>query len=235
MSSKTWFRPQKSDSTIFVASDLMDKLSDKITKAVQDLARSGLFEMVSHEGMDKHNPKKKMAGPRRGMQHYKLATWEAIQAKQEAKALCDELQLNRVSWSVVRSLTRLGARIWCKILTSESGIFSGVTSGEIAALRRLAELEDGRRRFLIMTTEFINSKKIFDSMRNEEVFKQAPVEGKARPQERSLRGFGFWPTSRSENRREYNRRVTEIVEESWAAADALCDEDAAMAGDAAES
>ena len=95
MSSKTWFRPQKSDSTIFVASDLMDKLSDKITKAVQDLARSGLFEMVSHEGMDKHNPKKKMAGPRRGMQHYKLATWEAIQAKQEAKALCDELQLNR--------------------------------------------------------------------------------------------------------------------------------------------
>ncbi|CAE7450966.1 UBC2 [Symbiodinium sp. CCMP2592] len=39
----------------------------------------------------------------------------------------------------------------------------------------------------------------------------------------------------SENRREYNRRVTEIVEESWAAADALCDEDAAMAGDAAES
>ena len=57
-------------------------------------------------------------------------------------------------------------------------------------------------RFLIMTTEFINSKKIFavisavdlialescnlghrsaeDSMRNEEVFKQAPVEGKAR-------------------------------------------------------
>jgi len=72
----------------------------------------------------------------------------------------------------------------------------GVTSGEIAALRRLAELEDGRRRFLIMTTEFINSKKLFDSMRNEEVFKQAPVEGKARPQERSLRGFGFWPTSR---------------------------------------
>merc|ERR1712061_811625 len=29
----------------------------------------------------------------------------------------------------------------------------------------------------------------------------------------------------SENRREYNRRVTQIVEESWAAADALCGED----------
>merc|ERR1712039_1170792 len=29
----------------------------------------------------------------------------------------------------------------------------------------------------------------------------------------------------SENRREYNRRVTQIVEESWAAADALCGEE----------
>ncbi|CAE7627493.1 UBC2 [Symbiodinium pilosum] len=38
----------------------------------------------------------------------------------------------------------------------------------------------------------------------------------------------------SENRREYNRRVTEIVEESWAAADALCEEDVAMTGIAAE-
>ena len=34
----------------------------------------------------------------------------------------------QVSWSVVRSLTRLGARIWCKILTSESGIFSAQSS-----------------------------------------------------------------------------------------------------------
>lgn len=32
------------------------------------------------------------------------------------------------------------------------------------------------------------------------------------------------PLGRSENRREYNRRVTEIVEESWAAADAMEDE-----------
>jgi len=71
----------------------------------------------------------------------------------------------------------------------------GVTTGEIAALRRLSELEEGRRRFLIMTTEFINVKKLFESMRCEEVFQQAPVEGKMRPQERS-RGFGFWPTSR---------------------------------------
>jgi len=52
----------------------------------------------------------------------------------------------------------------------------GVTYGEIAALRRLSALEEGRRRFLIATTEFTNTKRFFDSLRCEQVFKQPPVE-----------------------------------------------------------
>eukprot|EP00747_Dinoflagellata_sp_TGD_P168388 gnl/TRDRNA2_/TRDRNA2_194637_c0_seq1.p1 gnl/TRDRNA2_/TRDRNA2_194637_c0~~gnl/TRDRNA2_/TRDRNA2_194637_c0_seq1.p1 ORF type:complete len:680 (+),score=111.05 gnl/TRDRNA2_/TRDRNA2_194637_c0_seq1:80-2041(+) len=43
----------------------------------------------------------------------------------------------------------------------------GVTHGELAALRRLTELEEGRRRFLICTTEFLNPKKLFESMKCE--------------------------------------------------------------------
>lgn len=74
----------------------------------------------------------------------------------------------------------------------------GVTYGEVAALRRLSELEEGRRKFLIMTTEFTNTKKFFESLRCEEVFKQPPVEvpkATVKQQEKS-RGFGFWPGSR---------------------------------------
>ena len=37
-------------------------------------------------------------------------------------------------------------------------------------------------------------------------------------------GMGLLRLLRSENRREYNRRVTEIVEESWAAVDAMEEE-----------
>merc|ERR1712139_617878 len=74
----------------------------------------------------------------------------------------------------------------------------GVTYGEVAALRRLSELEEGRRKFLIMTTEFTNTKKFFESLRCEEVFKQPPVEvpkAVVKQQEKS-RGFGFWPGGR---------------------------------------
>eukprot|EP00927_Polykrikos_kofoidii_P066893 TRINITY_DN62452_c0_g1_i1.p1 TRINITY_DN62452_c0_g1~~TRINITY_DN62452_c0_g1_i1.p1 ORF type:complete len:688 (+),score=96.20 TRINITY_DN62452_c0_g1_i1:109-2064(+) len=75
----------------------------------------------------------------------------------------------------------------------------GVTYGEIAALRRLSELEEGRRKFLIVTTEFINHKKLFESLRPEQV-KQAPepVEtkeaktAKAPEQKKPSGGFGFF-------------------------------------------
>ena len=40
----------------------------------------------------------------------------------------------------------------------------GVTRGEIAALRRLSQLEGGRRKFLIITTEVTNYAKLFDSI-----------------------------------------------------------------------
>eukprot|EP00434_Breviolum_minutum_P027752 symbB.v1.2.024548.t1/scaffold2329.1/size82184/2 len=175
----------------------------------------------------------------------------------------------------------------------------GITYGEIAALRRLSQLEEGRRRFLIVTTEFINPKKLFESMCCDAVLALPPVDAdrssRASGGESRSRGFGHLlkqqvfetpaacdeiefhlesPKNRSidpsqnqwspiydisailtsiqslltdpnpnspanseaaklwsENRREYNRRVTEIVEESWAAADALEEdpEDGAMA------
>lgn len=75
----------------------------------------------------------------------------------------------------------------------------GVTYGEIAALRRLGELEEGRRRFLILTTEIINSKKFFESLRCEQVFKQPPPESAkpVKPQEPKRTGaFGFLPGGR---------------------------------------
>mmetsp|Transcript_58470 Transcript_58470/g.163033 ORF Transcript_58470/g.163033 Transcript_58470/m.163033 type:complete len:644 (-) Transcript_58470:14-1945(-) len=68
----------------------------------------------------------------------------------------------------------------------------GVTYGEIAALRRLSELEEGRRRFLVVTTEFTNAKKLFESMKCEQVFKQPPVEPRRpKPQEPKRTGGGF--------------------------------------------
>jgi len=74
----------------------------------------------------------------------------------------------------------------------------GVTHGEVAALRRLAELEEGRRRFLVVTTEFTNAKKLFDSLQCEQVFNQPPLEATrvAAPQEQRRGGFGFWPGAR---------------------------------------
>jgi len=73
----------------------------------------------------------------------------------------------------------------------------GVTHGEVAALRRLAELEEGRRQFLVMTTEFMGVRRLFDSMRCAQVFDQPPPEPwKAQPQEQQRRGFGFWPGAR---------------------------------------
>jgi len=73
----------------------------------------------------------------------------------------------------------------------------GVTHGEVAALRRLSELEEGRRRFLIVTTEFINTKKLFESLQCDQVFDQTPIEAArvAQPQEQR-RSFGFWPGAR---------------------------------------
>ncbi|CAK0793404.1 unnamed protein product [Prorocentrum cordatum] len=72
----------------------------------------------------------------------------------------------------------------------------GVTYGELAALRRLSELEGGERKFLVVTTELLNAKKLFDSLRCDEVFKQ-PLVAAARPAPKEeRRGFGFWPGGR---------------------------------------
>jgi len=73
----------------------------------------------------------------------------------------------------------------------------GVTHGEVAALRKLAELEEGRRRFLIVTTEFINAKKFFESLQCEQVFSQPPLEAtRVQAPQEQRRGFGFWPGAR---------------------------------------
>merc|ERR1711865_65427 len=65
----------------------------------------------------------------------------------------------------------------------------GVTYAEIAALRRLSELEDHRREFLIVTTEFMNAKKLFESLRCEQVFNQAPIEARRVKAPEPKRGF----------------------------------------------
>lgn len=69
----------------------------------------------------------------------------------------------------------------------------GVTYGEIAALRRLGEMQG--QRFLVVTTEFINTRTLFDSLKCEEIFRQVPV-GSRRGQEPQRKGFGFWPGGR---------------------------------------
>jgi len=69
----------------------------------------------------------------------------------------------------------------------------GVTYGEIAALRRLSEKEKGHRKFLIVTTELINTKKLFNYMRCEQVVSPALIDRKqaSRPQEQKKAGtFG---------------------------------------------
>lgn len=69
----------------------------------------------------------------------------------------------------------------------------GVTYGEIAALRRLSELEEGRRKFLVLTTEFTSPKRLFESLRCEQVTNRPPIETKKpKPQEQQRRGFGLW-------------------------------------------
>merc|ERR1712146_376626 len=75
----------------------------------------------------------------------------------------------------------------------------GVTYGEIAALRRLSKLEEGRRQFLVVTTEFVSAKKLFESLRCEQVFNQPSIEPrrvKAPPEPKRGTGFGFWPGGR---------------------------------------
>jgi len=72
----------------------------------------------------------------------------------------------------------------------------GLTYGEMAALRKLSEVEDGRRRFLVLTTEMLSTKKLFDSLRCEQVFNQPPVEARrvkapAAEQKRSGGFFSF--------------------------------------------
>merc|ERR1711959_28754 len=67
----------------------------------------------------------------------------------------------------------------------------GVTYGEIAALRKLSELEDHRREFLIVTTEFMNAQKLFNSLRCEQVFNQPPVEARKVRAPEPKRGSGF--------------------------------------------
>jgi len=83
----------------------------------------------------------------------------------------------------------------------------GVTYAEIAALRRLSQLEEGRRTFLVLTTEFLNAKRLFDSMQydatpltpppgSEAARAQRQRQEEERPQEQRRTGFGFWPGSR---------------------------------------
>eukprot|EP00415_Alexandrium_ostenfeldii_P003047 UN3047 len=74
----------------------------------------------------------------------------------------------------------------------------GVTHGEVAALWRLAELEEGRRRFLIVTTEFVSTKKLVESLECEQVFSQPPLEATrvAAPQDRRGGFGGFWSGAR---------------------------------------
>jgi len=83
----------------------------------------------------------------------------------------------------------------------------GVTHAEVAALRRLSQLEEGRRTFLVLTTEFLNVKRLFDSMQydatpltpppgSEAAKAQRVRQDQERPQEQRRTGFGFWPGSR---------------------------------------
>jgi len=83
----------------------------------------------------------------------------------------------------------------------------GVTHAEVAALRRLSQLEDGRRTFLVLTTEFLNAKRLFDSIQYDNTpLTPAPGSEAARAQqlqqqqqqqqEQRRSGFGFWPGSR---------------------------------------
>lgn len=66
----------------------------------------------------------------------------------------------------------------------------GVTYAEIAALRKLSEMEGSRRKFIIATTEFLGPKKLFDSLKNPEVFDKPPRETAAPKQETRSR-FGL--------------------------------------------
>lgn len=84
----------------------------------------------------------------------------------------------------------------------------GITHAEIAALRRLSQLEDGRRTFLVLTTEFLNAKRLFDSMQfDNTVLTPPPGSEAARTQQlqqqqqqqqsqKKNSGFGSWLGSR---------------------------------------
>mmetsp|Transcript_88343 Transcript_88343/g.175657 ORF Transcript_88343/g.175657 Transcript_88343/m.175657 type:complete len:647 (-) Transcript_88343:209-2149(-) len=80
----------------------------------------------------------------------------------------------------------------------------GITHAEVAALRRLSQLEEGRRTFLVLTTEFLSAKRLFDSMQYD-ITPLAPPPGSGsagaqqpqqQQQEQRRTGFGFWPGSR---------------------------------------
>jgi len=73
----------------------------------------------------------------------------------------------------------------------------GLTYGEMAAIRKLSETE-GNRKFLVLTTEMLNAKKLFNSLRYEGAFHEDTyLTSKAKPQAAPVRsGFGFWPGGR---------------------------------------
>jgi len=74
----------------------------------------------------------------------------------------------------------------------------GLTYGEMATLRKLSEQEGGRK-FLVLTTELLNARKLFKSLRCEEVFNQPPVQASKAKEAAAAparSGFGFWPGGR---------------------------------------
>mmetsp|Transcript_59777 Transcript_59777/g.134302 ORF Transcript_59777/g.134302 Transcript_59777/m.134302 type:complete len:170 (+) Transcript_59777:3-512(+) len=66
----------------------------------------------------------------------------------------------------------------------------GITYGELAALRRLSELEEGKRKFLVVTTEILSSKKFFEGMRCEQAFSAPLLDSRdSRSQDGQRRGL----------------------------------------------
>lgn len=70
----------------------------------------------------------------------------------------------------------------------------GVTYAEMAALRKLSDMEGGRRKFIIATTEFLGPKKLFESLKSPEVFDKPCRETEKKAKESSRGRFGL-PTS----------------------------------------
>mmetsp|Transcript_58285 Transcript_58285/g.161256 ORF Transcript_58285/g.161256 Transcript_58285/m.161256 type:complete len:119 (+) Transcript_58285:3-359(+) len=68
----------------------------------------------------------------------------------------------------------------------------GITYGELGALRKLSELEDGRRRFLVLTTELLSTRRFFDALKCEQAVAQ-PLsdQKKGKPAADAKKGGGF--------------------------------------------